>query len=107
CYRLGVFELAVINCPPVVPEGYSPNHDGINDTFEIVGLYDIFPDFEIEIFSRYGNIVYRGNNSIPEWDGTTNHGIGGNEVPTGVYYYVLNLHDPDYDIIKGWVYLNR
>ncbi len=109
CYRLGVFELSVGNCPPFVPQGYSPNQDGINDTFEIIGLYDVFPDFELVIFSRYGNIVYRGNNSIPEWDGTSNHGIGGrgNQVPTGTYYYVLNLHDPDYEVIKGWVYLNR
>lgn len=109
CYRLGTLELSTENCPPWIPEGFSPNGDGINDAFEILGLYDIFPDFELTIFSRNGNIVYEGNNSIPAWDGTSNHGLTGrgNQLPTGTYYYVLNLHDPEYKIIKSWVYLNR
>ncbi|HET8810020.1 MAG TPA: gliding motility-associated C-terminal domain-containing protein, partial [Flavobacteriaceae bacterium] len=109
CYHLGVIELSTENCPPTVFQGFSPNGDGINDTFEILGLYDIFPNFEITIFSRFGNIVYEGNNSIPAWDGTANHGLTGqgNPLPTGTYYYVLDLNDPEYDIIKGWVYLNR
>ncbi len=107
CYHLGTLKLIVENCSIFVPEGFSPNGDGINDTFEISGLYNIFPNFELTIFSRYGNIVYEGNNTVPEWDGTNNHGVGGggNQLPTGTYYYILNLNDPEYQIMKSWVYL--
>jgi gliding motility-associated-like protein len=103
------FLIGVENCPPFIPEGFSPNDDGINDRFFISGLFDIFPDFRIKVFSRYGNIIYEGNNDIESWDGTANRGLmgKGSQLPTGTYYYVLNLNDPDYQIYKGWVYLNR
>lgn len=109
CYKIYDFSITVENCPPFIPEGFSPNNDGINDTFEISGLYNIFENFELKIFNRYGTLIYQGNNDIPEWDGTSNEGINnqGKELPTGTYYYILNLNDPNYDIYRGWVYLNR
>lgn len=109
CYKIYDFNITVENCPPFIPEGFSPNNDGINDTFEISGLYNIFENFELKIFNRYGTLIYQGNNDIPEWDGTSNEGINnqGKELPTGTYYYILNLNDPNYDIYRGWVYLNR
>ncbi|WP_304156935.1 gliding motility-associated C-terminal domain-containing protein, partial [Mesonia mobilis] len=109
CYKIYDFNITVENCPPFIPEGFSPNNDGINDTFEISGLYNIFENFELKIFNRYGTLIYQGNNDIPEWDGTSNEGLTnqGKELPTGTYYYILNLNDPNYDIYRGWVYLNR
>jgi len=107
CYNLAQVELRVENCPPFVPQGFSPNGDTFNQTFEISGLKDIFVDYELLIYSRLGNIIYRGDNDIPFWDGTPNEGIGGSEAPTGTYFYVLKLDDPNFDDILGWVYLNR
>lgn len=106
CYSLALFDIRVENCPPFVPEGFSPNDDNINDTFEISGIRDIF-DYELLIYSRLGNLIYKGDNSIPFWDGTPNEGIGGTEAPTGVYFWVLKLRDPDFNDRVGWVYLNR
>jgi len=109
CYQLYTFLIEVENCPPFIPEGYSPNGDGINDTFHISGLYNIFEKFNLKIYSRHGNLIYEGNNDIEEWDGTSNRGINNNgkNLPTGTYFYVLNLNDSNFDVIKGWVYLNR
>jgi len=109
CYQLFSFMIDVENCPPFIPEGYSPNGDGINDTFHISGLYNIFEKFDLKIYSRHGNLIYEGNNDIEEWDGTSNRGINneGKNLPTGTYFYVLNLNDPNFDVFKGWVYLNR
>ncbi|GAA0871597.1 hypothetical protein GCM10009117_07430 [Gangjinia marincola] len=108
CYTVKRVVIQTENCPPFIPQGFSPNGDGVNDTFDITGLYDIFKEFEVQVFNRYGSTIYKGNNDIPAWDGTPNEGLGGNELPTGTYYYILNLNDPDYpEPYKGWVYLNR
>ena len=42
---------------------------------------------------------------VNEWCGTTEDGNSGSELPTGTYYYVLEL--PTGEAMKGWVYINR
>lgn len=108
CFRIADFNLSTKDCPPIIPEGFSPNNDNINDYFEIIGLLDIFPDHEILIYSRNGNLIFRGNNETGFWDGNANEGLlYEGPVPAGVYYYVLNLNHPDYELFIGWVYLNK
>jgi gliding motility-associated-like protein len=106
CYELAQFEIGTENCPPFVPEGFSPNGDNVNDTFEITGIKDIF-DYKLFIYSRLGNLIYEGQNSDPFWDGTPNRGLGGQELPTGTYFWVLKLNTSEYQDMTGWVYLNR
>jgi gliding motility-associated-like protein len=67
-----------------IPNAFSPNGDGVNDTWNISGLEDD-PSATIKVFNRYGLIVYstRGNNAT--WDGTN-----GGTLPVGVYYYVIS-----------------
>jgi gliding motility-associated-like protein len=110
CFTTGLFEIKTERCPPVIPQGLSPNGDGMNDEFRIEGLLDIFTDFELQIYSRYGNLIYEGGNEDGFWDGRPNRGVFGNQgqlVPTGTYYYVLNLNDPLYREAKvGYIYVN-
>ena len=74
-------------CPDIIiPDGFSPNNDGINDTFVINNLPELYPNFKLEIYNRYGNLVYQGNINTPNWDGTTNVGglnLGNNLLPVG------------------------
>jgi gliding motility-associated-like protein len=107
CYKVYQFELTIENCPPYVPNGFSPNNDTFNDWFNIQGLYNIFTEHQLKIYNRYGDIVFEGNNEKP-WYGKINRGINnhGKTVPVGTYYYVLNLNDPDYRPMVGWVYVN-
>ena len=107
CYEIYQFQLTVENCPPEIPEGFSPNDDSFNDWFNIQGLYDVFTSHELQIYNRYGNLIFMGDNEKP-WYGRTNRGLNnqGKRVPVGVYYYILNLRDPDYAPISGWVYVN-
>ena len=94
----------------VIPDGYSPNNDGINDTFEIENLAVLYPNFKLEIYNRYGNLIYTGNRNTPNWDGTTSVGglnLGNNLLPTGVYFYILNFNDGARKAVQGRVYLNR
>ncbi|MCF6133026.1 gliding motility-associated C-terminal domain-containing protein, partial [Flavobacterium wongokense] len=97
-------------CDIIIPDGFSPNNDGINDTFEIPNLAIQYPNFKIEIFNRYGNLVYKGNINVPNWDGTTTVGginLGDKLLPTGVYFYILDFRDGIKKAIQGRVYLNR
>jgi gliding motility-associated-like protein len=93
----------------VIPDGFSPNGDGINDDFDIVNLRDLYPLFTLEIYNRYGNLLYKGNTNTPNWDGVSNKGItlGNSVVPTGVYFYILNFNDGNRNPIQGRVYLSR
>ncbi|WP_232459744.1 MULTISPECIES: gliding motility-associated C-terminal domain-containing protein [unclassified Winogradskyella] len=106
CYEIFQFQLNIENCPPTIPQGFSPNNDTINDWFNIQGLYDIFTNHELKIYSRLGNLIFEGNDN-KAWTGYSNRGINnGNLVPVGTYYYVLNLNDINYKPVMGWVYIN-
>jgi gliding motility-associated-like protein len=96
-------------CPstlPISPEsvicdiqkGVSANHDGTNDTFDLAGQ-DVS---KLEIFNRYGLIVYHRNNYIDEWHGQSDKG---DELPDGTYYYVIDRGAGE--TITGWIYLSR
>jgi mucin-2 len=94
----------------LIPDGFSPNGDGINDGFTIRNLRELYPNFRLEIYNRYGNLLYKGNNFIPDWDGTTTEGglkMGGNQVPVGVYFYILEFNDGIRKAVQGRVYLSR
>ena len=93
-----------------IPDGFSPNNDGINDTFEIPNLAILYPNFKLEIYNRYGNLVYKGNRNVPNWDGTTTVGglnLGDKLLPIGVYFYILDYNDGIKKGVQGRVYLNR
>ena len=69
----------------VIPNTFTPNGDGINDTWEIVALL-AYPQCTVNIYNRYGAIVYRSIGYQQPWDGRT----GGKPLPGGTYYYVIN-----------------
>jgi gliding motility-associated-like protein len=108
CYTIYQFNLITENCPPIIPEGFSPNNDNVNDWFNIQGLYDIFEQHELQIYNRYGTLIFVGDNS-KRWEGSANRGLNNQNklLPVGTYFYVLNLNDSNYKIMTGWVYLNR
>jgi gliding motility-associated-like protein len=95
-----------------IPNAFTPNGDGINDFFEIIGIEN-YPGNSIKIINRWGNKVYEANNYGIEtypvyWDGKANTGSTflGNELPTGTYYYLLDLGNGQKPI-AGSIYLDR
>jgi gliding motility-associated-like protein len=107
CYEIYQFNIMVENCPPYIPDGFSPGDDTKNDWFNIQGLYTIFENHQLLIYNRYGTLIFEGDDSKP-WLGITNRGINnrGKLVPVGTYFYVLHLNDPNYKSLNGWVYVN-
>ena len=89
-----------------IPEGFSPNGDGINDLFVIRGIGN-YPNNTFEIYNRWGNKLFSASPYQNTWDGKSTKGlIGGDDLPIGTYFYILNLGDGS-DIYKGTIYLNR
>ncbi len=88
---------------------FTPNDDSFNDHFYIVGI-ESFPNSVVKIYTRWGNLVYQTtgyDNTDNYWDGYQ-QGDNNHKLPTGVYYYVIDLGIPDVkSIYTGSVYLNR
>ncbi|NHM06211.1 T9SS type B sorting domain-containing protein [Flavobacterium sp. CYK-4] len=99
------------NCEDImIPDGFSPNGDGVNDAFVIKNLAEKYPRFTLEIYNRYGNVLYKGDINTPNWDGTNSEGgvkIGGKNVPVGVYFYIVEFNDGTRDPKQGRLYLSR
>jgi gliding motility-associated-like protein len=69
---------------PIIPTAFSPNGDGINDTWLIRGI-EGYEGLRLLIFDRYGREVHRAGGSDAPWNGTQK----GQPVPAGLYYYLL------------------
>ncbi len=70
-----------------IPSGFSPNGDGVNDSFEVIGI-DVYPGNEFTVFNRYGQQVLHVTGYANEWDGKDGNG---KELADGTYFYVLSL----------------
>lgn len=71
-----------------VPNAFTPNGDGTNDAFVIENL-DRYPQATIEIYNRWGQIVYEAAPYGNDWNGTND----GEDLPHATYYYILELND--------------
>ncbi len=92
----------------LLPDGFSPNGDGVNETFNIDNLDVLYPNYVMEIYNRYGSLVYKGNSSTPHFNGTSNQsGASGKELPVGVYFYIFNFNDGENKPEQGRLYLSR
>ncbi|EDP72004.1 CHU large protein; uncharacterized [Flavobacteriales bacterium ALC-1] len=89
----------------IIPDGFSPNGDTINDDFHIVNLNELYPNFKLSIYNRYGNILYEGDITSNRWDGTSKK--SGKILPVGVYFYILEFNDGTRSPLQGRVYLSR
>ncbi len=84
--------LPATNLNVFIPQGFSPNGDGINDLFVIRGTNGLTVD--LEVYNRWGNLVYKNADYKNDWDGrsNTNLNIGTSQgLPEGTYFYVVRL----------------
>lgn len=75
-----------------VKNAFTPNGDGINDTWEVYDSYDCLRNVTVHIFNRYGNKVFESRDYRNKWPGTYNN----KPVPDGTYYAVV-----DFVLISG------
>jgi len=102
CLQADTVQISDINCSVIpIPNTFTPNGDGINDTWNIP-LLQYFPTCTIFIYTRWGRQVFNSIGYSQPWDGT----LHGKPLPAGVYYYVINLQN-NTPILSGFVTILR
>jgi gliding motility-associated-like protein len=71
-----------------IPTAFTPNEDGFNDVFDIHGI-EAYPDNELTVVNRWGNVVYTEEKYHNTWKGTHKNG---EELPDGVYFVILKIN---------------
>ena len=110
CFEIGSFTIRLDDettdidgrCTPLYANTITPNGDGANDYFYIKNI-ESFPNNEITIYNRWGNIVYQTKGYDNKWDGTHR----GKELPVGNYYYIINLNDGSNTTNTGYITILR
>jgi gliding motility-associated-like protein len=86
-----------------MPTGYSPNNDGYNDAFVVHGI-EAYPDNHLQVFNRWGNLVYDVDDYKNTWQGTGK--TTGGPLPDGTYFVILTINSTN-KVLKGYVDLRR
>ena len=84
--------ITIEDCEIIVPTAFTPNGDGVHDTWEVVDLDGVYPNNVVTVYNRWGNMIFqseKGQYSAKPWDGT----FEGNALPVASYYYVIDFND--------------
>ncbi|MCK9422613.1 MAG: gliding motility-associated C-terminal domain-containing protein [Bacteroidales bacterium] len=77
-----------VNVIPKIPDAFTPNGDGTNDTFKIIGLpVENITKYNLKIYNRWGQMVFTSNDIREEWNGKMNN--TGKICPDGAYAWVI------------------
>lgn len=84
-------------CPVSISRQFTPNGDGYNDLFYISNI-SYYPNFELEVYNKWGQRVHHQKNSFTPWDGKW----AGANVPDGTYYFIFFFDAGDKNkLLKG------
>ena len=102
CVSMDEIKVKVLKAP-IVPNAFSPNGDGVNDSWNIKYL-ESYANATVTIFSRYGSIVYYSSKGYSQpWTGQAN----GSDLPMGTYYYIIDPKTVGRKLIAGDVTIIR
>ncbi len=92
----------------VISRAVTVNNDNVNEVFAITGVDTCGFIFEVQIFNRWGAKIYENNNYQNDWGGQVSDGAIGSSglVPTGTYYYTLNIRNSGFEPIAGPIYVS-
>jgi gliding motility-associated-like protein len=82
--------LSPSNSQLFIPNSFTPNGDGFNDNFKF--KYLNIDEFKVEIFNRWGGLVYSSDSIEPGWDGVS---INNMPSPEGTYFYIITAKGED------------
>jgi gliding motility-associated-like protein len=87
--------------PIILPSGFSPNGDNVNDYFEVPDIEEL-GTVALEVYNRWGNLVYSDGEYKNNWDGKSNDG---SDLSDDTYYYMLQVGDTR--SFKGYIVIKR
>ena len=96
------FVVPLEKCRVVFPDIFTPNGDGINDTWNLANI-ERYPKFTLHVFDRWGNKVHSASSEYDPWNGRN---IGSN-LPAASYYFVFFYEGSDGEMEKGIVSILR
>ncbi len=85
CQASDTVQVLIGDCDVYIPSAFTPNNDNLNETF---GLVDntVLQYFNLQIYSKWGQLVFTSNDVTQKWDGT----FKGKKMPNGAYLWMLN-----------------
>jgi len=90
-----------------IPEGFSPNGDGINDLFVIKNISK-YPDNKLTVINRWGVVVYQKESYNNDWGGKANQGtVMDGTLPSGTYFYLFEIGGAEKAVFNGYVYITK
>ncbi|WP_223033568.1 gliding motility-associated C-terminal domain-containing protein, partial [Hanstruepera marina] len=91
----------------VISTAVTPNGDQYNEYFEITGIEECGFVIDIKVFNRWGAMIFETDNYQNNWNGSAHKSsVGGADtVPTGTYYYIVNLKNSGLKPITGYFYV--
>ena len=101
------FEIEFYHKDLHIPNGFSPNNDGINDIWIIRGI-EAYPKNKVRVYNRWNNRVYEKKGYSNDWDGTNQMQLyfGDGRLPEGTYFYIFDLGDGSKPL-TGFVFIKR
>ena len=106
---INYFDTDTTKCTDAITQkkkyGFSPNGDGINETWTIDNIY-LYPNNTVSVFNRSGKIVFEQKGYKNTWNGVSNKGGNGQRLPVGPYLFIIEINDAGKKTIQGWLYIN-
>jgi gliding motility-associated-like protein len=105
--------IVTVNNASIAIQNYiSPNGDGVNDFWNLDGLLNKFPNAKVLVYNRWGNVVWRSIGPYGRSSSGTNvwygqQGDSKDNVPDGVYYYLIELENEYKSTKSGFVEVMR
>lgn len=88
-----------------IPTAFTPNSDGVHDTWEIFNLDEAYPKNIVRIYNRWGGLLYEHDSSVDgpynqnAWKGDYN----GEPMPVASYYFIIEMNDPNERVESGTI----
>ena len=89
--RNGCGVTSMVHLHFVIPKFFTPNGDGIHDTFDLKGI-EYYNSSEVFIFDRYGKLLKSSKNQSFTWDGTFNNEL----LPNSDYWYIVKIDNQEF-----------
>ena len=85
CSAADTIQVLPGDCDIYVPSAFTPNKDNLNETFGVVD-YASVQYFSLQVYSKWGQLIFSSNDINRKWDGT----FKGKNMPNGSYLWMLN-----------------